>query len=512
MKRLLLALAFFMCGALAGTLILGQYLQGQIANPKVEAAKAPVFPKDLTSYREVVKKVLPAVVSIEMQVKPQVRKAPKSPARRRPPIDESKIPEEFRQFFKNFNFDNPEFDAQEMPRHGFGSGFIVDPKGVILTNHHVVDGATQVEVRLMDGSKFISKDIHGDRKTDLAIVRIDTKGKTLPYLELGDSDAMEIGDRVLAVGAPFGLTGSVTAGIISAKGRNGLNMNMYEDFLQTDAAINPGNSGGPLVNLEGKVVGINAAIKTRTGGFQGVGLAVASNLAKNIMKSLRADGVVHRGYLGVQIKDLSEEVAQQFGLSGKNGVIVGKVYEGSPAAKAGLKSGDIITAINDKPVKEGRVLQTIVSGLPLNKAVPVQVVRDGKTQTLEVTIKEQPAEFGTQEERAPRSRPKEDKEPVGLDKVGLEVTDLTAEKADELGFKKNARGAVITAVDPGSPAAEAGLRKGMLITKVNKKAVNSAAAVKEAMKKAALDKGVLLQVESAQGGVDYVVLKAETVK
>src|SRR3989440_16267 len=172
----------------------------------------------------------------------------------------------------------------------------------LTSYHHVVDGADQVEVQLKDGRKFQSKEIHGDRKTDLAIVRIDPK-TPLPFLELGDSDAMEIGDRVLAVGAPFGLTGTVTSGIISAKGRS-LQLNMYEDFLQTDAAINPGNSGGPLINLEGKVIGINAAIKSRSGGWQGVGLAVASNLAKNVLESLLKDGVVHRGYLGVQIKDV----------------------------------------------------------------------------------------------------------------------------------------------------------------------------------------------------------------
>src|SRR2546421_16231 len=173
----------------------------------------------------------------------------------------------------------------------------------LTSYHHVVDGADQVEVQLKDGRKFQSKEIHGDRKTDLAIVRIDPK-TPLPFLELGDSDAMEIGDRVLAVGAPFGLTGTVTSGIISAKGRNGLNMNMYEDFVQTDAAINPGNSGGPLVNLEGKVVGINSAIKSRSGGFQGIGLAVSSNLAKNAIQALRTDGFVKRGYLGAHIREL----------------------------------------------------------------------------------------------------------------------------------------------------------------------------------------------------------------
>src|SRR5439155_18137227 len=182
----------------------------------------------------------------------------------------------------------------------------------------------------------------------------------LPYLELGDSEAMEIGDRVLAVGAPFGLTGSVTSGIVSAKGRSGLQMNMYEDFLQTDAAINPGNSGGPLVTLAGKVVGINSAIKSRSGGFQGVGLAVASNLAKSVAQSLRSDGVVHRGYLGVAIRDLSPEVAARLNIPKNAGVAVGEVYEHTPAAKGGLQPGDIITTIAGKQVKDGKALQETV--------------------------------------------------------------------------------------------------------------------------------------------------------
>src|SRR5205823_5715105 len=197
---------------------------------------------------------------------------------------------------------------------GFGSGFIVDPKGVVLTNNHVVDGATEVEVTLHDGRKFTSKDIKTDEKTDLAIVRLDTKGASLPYLELGDSASMEIGDRVLAVGAPFRLTGTVTSGIISAKGRYGLGLNKYEDFLQTDAAINPGNSGGPLVNLDGKVIGVTSAIKSRSGGFQGVGLAISSNEARKIMRRLHEHGVVRRGYLGVQIRDVEEETAKKYGL------------------------------------------------------------------------------------------------------------------------------------------------------------------------------------------------------
>src|SRR5262249_21960616 len=230
--------------------------------------------------------------------------------------------------------------------------------------------------------------------TDLAIVRIDAKAP-LPYLELGDSDAMDIGDVVLAVGAPFGLTGSVTHGIVSAKGRNRLNVNMYEDFIQTDAAINPGNSGGPLVNLEGKVIGINSAIKSRSGGFQGVGLAIASNLAKDVIKALQTDGVVRRGYLGIEMTDLTPEVASKLELKDPTGVVVGRVMDGSPADKAGLQPGDVVTRLSNKPIKDGQELRQAVVGLPLKKPVELTVVRDGKTLVLPVTIEEQPDTFAT---------------------------------------------------------------------------------------------------------------------
>jgi serine protease Do len=506
----------FVCllfGALAGTFLVRPLLYGQKDSARAEKETA-VYPKELTSYRDVVKKVLPAVVSIESEKKPRVKPKAKKEMKNlpRPKFEDFPFPDEqLRKFFKEFEqhrFGMDDDDDSPVPSHGFGSGFLVDPKGVILTNYHVVAGADQVKVQLRDGSKYVSKDIHGDRKTDLAIVRIDPKGKSLPYLELGDSDGMQIGDRVLAVGAPFGLTGSVTSGIVSAKGRNGLNMNMYEDFLQTDAAINPGNSGGPLVNLEGKVIGINAAIKTRNGGFQGVGLAVASNLAKAVMKSLEKDGVVHRGYLGIQIKDLTKEVAKRLGLQHKYGVIVGNVFKGSPAAKAGIKSGDIITSLNGKPVKEGRMLQTVVASLPLKKAVPVTVVRDGQTRKLEVTIEEQPETFGTRQIEPSRT-PRREKETVKLDKVGIEVADLTADLAEELGYSSNAKGAVVVRVEPGSAAAEAGLRKGMLIVKVDKKGVDSASGLRKQLKNASLEKGALFQVKSPQGGVDYIVVKVE---
>ena len=417
-----------------------------------EPAAAPAVPKDLTSYRDIVKQVLPAVVSIETRVKlVSSQKPPRLP----PELDNPNVPEEFRKFFEEFQKSPFEMPDQSQ-RYAFGSGFIVDPKGVILTNNHVVVGSNEVEVHLQDGRKFLSKEIKTDPKTDLAIIRIDAK-KPLPFLELGNSDAMEIGDRVLAVGAPFGLTGSVTSGIISAKGRN-LHMNMYEDFLQTDAAVNPGNSGGPLINLEGKVIGINTAIKSGTGGFQGVSLAIASNLAKNVMDQLLKNGKVSRGYLGVQVQNLDPDIASRLDLKDNVGVLVGKVFDGTPAAKAGVKDGDVITTIDGKPVKDGHDLQQIVAGLTAGKPVDVALVRDGKTETVKLTVEEQPQAFGTVSTTpGPPARPEEDT--INLDKIGVKVTDMTAELAGRLGYKdKQPEGALVTKVDPSGLAAEKGLR------------------------------------------------------
>ncbi len=499
MRRWSFAVVCLVVGGLAGTTVTSAVLQGQ-----APAAKAQ--PAELVSYRDVVKQVLPAVVSVEAKSRPAAARTKANP-RRQPGTDDPRIPEEFRRFFDEL--DRRRFEGfDDVPNLGLGSGVIVDPKGVILTNYHVVAGAEQVEVTLKDGRKFTSKDIKGDRKTDLAIVRI-TASAPLPALELGDSDAMEIGDRVLAVGAPFGLAGSVTHGIVSGKGRN-MNMNMYEDFLQTDAAINPGNSGGPLVSLDGKVIGINTAIKTRTGGFQGVGLAIASNLAKNIMQQLQKDGVVRRGYLGVQIRELSPDVADRLGVPGRDGVLVASVFDNAPAGKAGVKDGDVITAIAGKPVRDGKELQRVVAGLPLKQPSDVTVVRDGKALVVPVTIEEQPEDYGTARTVPALPRGGSRVESVSVGKVGVEVADLTPELTEQLGYKEGAAGVVITRVEPDSLAAASGLRRGMLIQKVDKKAVGSATAVREALEKAALDKGVLLQVTAPGGGTDFVVLRSES--
>ena len=494
----------FVVFALLLSLSLGGYVAVSGLHGQAQPAVPPV-PREIYSYRDIVKKVLPAVVSIESRAKTVAAKAPGKS--KRPSGDDPRIPDEFRRFIEQFGQmpDLPEMP--DSPQLGFGSGFFIDATGVILTNYHVVAGADSVLVTLQDGRKFTGRDIRGDQRTDLAVVKLDVKDTSFPFLELGDSDAAEIGDRVLAVGAPFGLTGSVTHGIVSAKGRAGFHMNFYEDFIQTDAAINPGNSGGPLVTLDGKVVGINAVIKSRSGGFQGVGLAVASNLAKHVSKALRTEGVVHRGYLGVSMRDLEPEVAARLGVPDGKGVVVGDVQDHSPASKGGLRPGDIITAIAGKDVKDGKTLQGTVANLPLNKATPIQVLRDGKSTTLQVTIQEQPKDFGLAAARIQR-RATAETEAVPLDKLGLEISDLSDDAAESLGYRAGVKGVLIAKVQAGSLAAEAGLRRGMLITKVDRRNVTTAEAARQQLESAKLSSGVLLQVMSPTGGVNFVLLKS----
>ena len=482
MKRTL-SIAFFLgIGFVAGSLLVGSWLHGQPGQP-------PVLPRELTSYRDVVKRVLPAVISIETRAKNKFGGA-------NPQLfDDPRIPEEFRR--------PPTKDPDKL---GFGSGFFVDPSGVIVTNFHVVEGAEVAIVQLQDGRKFSSKNIRSDRRTDVALIILDVKDEKFPSLEFGDSDAMEIGDRVLAVGAPFGLAGSVTNGIISAKGRNGLNMNMYEDFLQTDAAVNPGNSGGPLVNLEGKVIGVCAAIKSKSGGFQGVGLAVASNLAKNVVPSLRITGTVPRGYLGAQVRELAPEVATRLGVKG-GGVVIGDVYEKTPADRAGLAAGDILTAVAGKPVPDGGALQRIIAAWPIKKAAELDVLRNGKPRRLTVVIEEQPADYGVSGGTpAPRNQLPL---PAGtaIDALGIDVADLTADLAEDQGYRKEQQGILVTRLHEGGAAAASELRRSMVIARIESTAVTSAASAKLALEKADLSRGVVVQVVTPQGGTNYIIIR-----
>ena len=313
------------------------------------------YPKEFGSYRDIVKRALPAVVSIEAQVRRD----------------------------------------GSLRSFGIGSGVFVDSRGTILTNNHVVEGATQLNVYTNDGKKYTTGDIKTDKKTDLAVVRIRPDGP-VPSLSFADSDEMEVGDRVLAIGAPYGLAGSVTNGIISAKSRN-LKLNMYEDFLQTDAAVNPGNSGGPLVNMEGKIVGINSIIQTKSGGFQGISMAISSNFARKIMETLQKEGVVRRGYLGVATADLDDKLALKYGGSVNNRVAVKRIMEDTPAAKSDLKVGDIIVRIDDRAVASGDDVIKKVAELQAGHLAELTVVRDGQKVAVKVLIEAQPEKFGLRE-------------------------------------------------------------------------------------------------------------------
>ncbi|QJW99378.1 trypsin-like peptidase domain-containing protein [Frigoriglobus tundricola] len=452
---------------LFGGIVASQRLTGQPAVPQLN----PVMPgRDWQSFAPVVKRVLPGVVCIEGQGRAK-------------------------------------HTAGEDTDPGFGSGVIIDPSGVILTNNHVVSDLDVVEVTLTDGRKFTASDIRHDPKTDIALIKLEVKD-ALPVLEFGDSDAMEVGDRVLAVGAPFGLTGSVTSGIVSAKSRNNLKLNVFEDFIQTDAAMNPGNSGGALVNLEGKVIGLTAAIKTRTGGFQGVGLAVSSNLAKKVGDDLLKNGGVKRSYFGVAARDLDNDAVRKSGVRNGAGAVVTKVGEDSPAAKAGVQPGDVITKVNGKPVRDAYELMKTTGALPVGQMVDVLLWRSGKFYIGKVRVEETKS-MGRPD--APAAAPEPPPAPLPSNTttgaVGLSVSDLTADTIKQQKLPKEVKGVVIARVAPNSFAEKSGLASGTVVLKVDKTAVTSAQMFEQALRQAEAERGALLQVMKPNGDVDFVVLR-----
>ncbi|QDU37850.1 Periplasmic serine endoprotease DegP precursor [Maioricimonas rarisocia] len=401
----------------------------------------------------------------------------------------------FRRFFKEM----PRKPQQRQPRRqmGTGSGVIIDSSGIVLTNNHVVEGGGKVTVRLHDGREFEAVEVHTDPKTDLAVVKIEGAG-SLPAATLGDSDAMEIGDWVLAVGAPFGLRETVTAGIISAKAR-GIGITEREEFLQTDAAINPGNSGGPLVNLEGQIVGINTAISTASGGYDGVGFAIPVNLAKWVSTQLVEDGKVQRAFLGVSIQEVTAELADQLELDGVEGAAVTEVHPDTPAANAGLKPGDVIVAFDDQVIRTTRDLQKFVEQADLDADHELTVVRDGKTLTLDVDVKpmvgDELAKAGT---RGPGPASE-------FDEFGMELSDLTGSIAEQLGLEET-EGVVITSVESGSVADEAGLKAGMVIRWVGSRDVANVDDFRNAVEGKSLEKGILLLVSTGDAS-RFLVLK-----
>ena len=405
-------------------------------------------------FEKVAEEVSPAVVSI-ISVKTISVPSQGSPF-------EGPFDNELRKFFGDdffkFFFPSPP-KGRKYQERGLGSGVIVNSRGIILTNNHVVKDADKIKVSLYNGKNFTATLKGKDPKTDLAVLKIN--GKNLPYVKLGNSDKIRVGEWVLAIGNPFGLKSTVTAGIISAKGRSNMGISTYENFIQTDAAINPGNSGGPLVNLEGKVIGINTAIFTRSGGFMGIGFAIPINMAKFVMKEILEKGKVIRGWLGIVIQPLTEPLAESFGIKGKKGVLVGDVMKNSPAEKAGLKRGDIIVKFAGKDVDTPISLQGKVASEYPGTIVSLEILRKGKPLTLRVKLGEMPEKSGISEAR------KESEE-----KLGMRVGELTPEMASRLGYKGE-EGVVILEVSPGSVADMAGLKSGDLIKEINDKEVKS---------------------------------------
>jgi len=435
------------------------------------------------AFVEVAKKVQPAVVNVTTEktitMKPWERFG-----------DDFFKGSPFEDFFRGFGFPPRERgrEYRQKQRSG-GSGVIVDKEGYILTNNHVVEGADKVKVRLNDGREFTATVKGQDPRTDLSVLHI--KAKDLPVAILGDSDKLEVGEWAIAIGSPFGLEHTVTVGVISAKGRSGLGTGTYEDFIQTDASINPGNSGGPLINIDGEVVGINAMI-IQPG--TGIGFAIPINMAKQILNDLIKQGKVVRPWLGISVQDLTPEMMEHFKVKEKEGVLVGQVYPGTGAEKAGLASGDIIKSVEEKAIKNVNELVKEIQKKKVGQKVKLNIIRDGKGMTIEVTTTSMP------------DKPELPKEKEGEEKLGARVQELTPQLALKYQISGVKRGVVVIGIEEGSIADEIGFEEGDVILEINRKKIETLKDFEKAVKDANIEKGILFHLHR-KGSSFYLTYK-----
>ncbi len=444
---------------------------------------APRVPKQMEetsrAFSEIVRAVSPAVVNIS-----STKVIKKQPT----PFDE----------FFDFLYPFPDGRGKRWKEQSLGSGVIVSPDGYIVTNNHVVEQADEIKVILIDKKSFKAKVVGSDPKTDIAIIKIDAKG--LPVLPWGDSERLQVGEFVLAIGNPFGLSHTVTMGIISAVGRADVGITDYENFIQTDAAINPGNSGGPLVNIKGELIGINTAIFSKTGGYQGIGFTVPSNMVRIVMDQLIKQGKVTRGWLGITIQELTPEIAQKFGLKQSEGALVSDVAKGSPAHRAGMARGDIILEFNGKKVRDVATLRNMVAQSKVGSQVEIKVLRRDREITLKANIMELPTEMG---DVVPSSSNSMDMSDSALS--GITVMDINAAIAKQLGIDRDEKGVVIVKVEHGSSAEDAGLRKGDVVQEIDRQRINGLNDFNKATSKIRTEDTVLLFVNRS-GRKFYVAL------
>jgi serine protease Do len=466
------------------------------AVPKEDAAPGIAHLQETAkAFASVTKQVTPAVLAIKVE-----KKVPAGHPLMGGNDLRQQIPDDWlREFFGNRvpRLEMPERPRGERRATGQGSGFILREDGYILTNNHVVEGASKLTVTLADGRELDARVIGTDPQSDVAVIKVDAKD--LPTLPTGNSDEVEVGEWVLAIGSPFGLPGTVTSGIVSATGRNSVGIADYENFIQTDAAINPGNSGGPLVNLKGEVVGINTAIASRTGAYNGIGFAIPINMARDICDQLIAGGSVSRGHLGIIIQKLTPTLAQSFGVEISGGVLIGDVANGSPAEKAGLKPGDVIVEFAGKPVKDLGAFRNSVAARDPGSKVEMSVLRDDERKTLTIQLGQTPTSSKETEATAKSDT---------VESLGFAVQPLTDDVRERLNWKSE-RGVVVSHVQAGSQAAAAGIRPGMLIEEVNRTKVTSVDEFRRLMKDAKESDNLLLRVKQGEFS-QYIALSTQT--